>query len=58
MSGIHKQPIPLPYYCAISNLKIVALLVIPQKRGCPDGLTWMFDRVRDWPFMLNGLENK
>jgi len=39
MSDTHKQPLPLPNYCGISNLKIVGLLLIPQQRGCPDGLT-------------------
>jgi hypothetical protein len=36
-SDIHKQPLPLRNYCGIRNIKIVALLLIPQKRGCPNG---------------------
>jgi hypothetical protein len=33
MSDIHEQALPIPHCCEISNLQIVALLLIPQQWG-------------------------
>jgi len=41
LSDIHEQAIPYSYF-GISNLKIFALLLIWQKRGSPNGSSWMF----------------